>query len=100
VNRIAIGYAPDQENRAVVVFIETDTGVVLQARDAPAPRLIDSPVLSDVEPGAPEFFNTILDSFSTTYLIRTVREFEPDVLSSMLATDQVWDLLPRSAVTA
>jgi hypothetical protein len=35
-----------------------------------------------------------LDSFSATYMIRTVREFEPAILASMLTSDEVWDLLP------
>jgi hypothetical protein len=73
--------------------------VLLQAREGPAPRLIDH-VPDDLKPGAPEFFNSILDSFSTKYLIRTVRELDPDVMASMLSSDEVWDLLPRSAVPA
>jgi hypothetical protein len=84
-----------------VVFFETADGVLLQARDEPAPRFIDHwPDAENLKAGAPEFFNTVLDSFSTTYLIRTVRELEPDVLASMLMSDQVWDLLPRSAIPA
>jgi hypothetical protein len=33
-------------------------------------------------------------------MIRTVREFEPDILASMLTSDEVWELLPRSEVPA
>jgi hypothetical protein len=98
-NRLAIGYSPDQLDRAVVIFFETADGVLLQAREGPAPRLINTSP-SDLAPGTPEFFNTVLDSFSTSYLIRTVRELEPNVLASMLTSDDVWDLLPRSAVPA
>jgi hypothetical protein len=99
--RLAIGYSPEQLDRAIVVFFEMDDGVLLQAREEPAPRLIhQSPASSELQPGVPEFFNSVLDSFSTTYLIRTVRELEPDVLASMLTSDQVWDLLPRSEVPA
>jgi hypothetical protein len=99
VNRLAIGYSPEQLDRAIAVFFETDDGVLLQLREGPAPRLIDRSS-DELEPGAPEFFNAVLDSFATTYLIRTVRELEPAVLTSMLTSDEVWDLLPRSAVPA
>jgi hypothetical protein len=42
----------------------------------------------------------VLDSFSATYIIRTIREFEPDMLASMLTNDEVWNALPRAVVPA
>jgi hypothetical protein len=48
-----------------------------------------------VEPGEPKYFDVVLDTFSTSCLIRTVTEFEPAVFSSLLTSDQIWDVLPR-----
>src|SRR5690349_4426438 len=104
-NRLAIGYAPDQIDRAVMVFAETRNGVLVQSRGERVPRLIDGHEevringggLSEVVPGDPSYFDVVLDSFSTQVFIRNVTELEPDVIASMLVAEENWDLLPRAA---
>jgi hypothetical protein len=99
-NRLAIGYSPEELDRATVVFFETGEGVVMQTRGAPAPRVIDQPLEGSLEPGTPQFFDAVLDSFSTSCLIRNVLELEPAVVLPMLVNDQIWDTLPRPRVPA
>ncbi len=105
-NRLAIGYEPVPEHidRAVMVFAETSSGVLVQSRGDRAPRLIERPEqvrieggLREVGPGDPSYFDVVIDSFSTTVLIRNVTELEPEVIASMLVAEENWDLLPRAS---
>lgn len=107
-NRLAIGYAASSEeaDRPMMVFVETDEGILVQNREERAPKLLDRPetvrlsdgVVREVVPGDPAFFDVVLDSFSTRVFIKNITELEPGVLASMLVGDDAnWDRLPRAA---
>jgi hypothetical protein len=112
VTRFAIGYSATSEepdrHRPMVVFIENGLGVLVLHRGELAPRLVDDavplPELSQreslVKPGDPRYFDVILDSFSTNWVIRTVSEFDPQQLvsSMLLRTDEAWEALPSRAL--
>jgi hypothetical protein len=103
VRRFAIGYSPTDIDHPLAVFVEMDVGVLFQRRGEAAAQLLDRPVgpvpangpRGEVAPGSPTYFDVVLDSFSTSLLIRTVRDLEPDMISSMLLAEGNWDLLPR-----
>jgi hypothetical protein len=107
-SRFAIGYSPHegQLDRALMVFVETGDGVLVQERGKQAPRLLNRSMEArsnggparSVAPGEPAYFDMILDGFSTSVFIRTIAELEPDVLASMLVAEENWDLLPRPGV--
>ncbi len=110
-SRLAIGYSPnpDELDRPTTVFIEADQGVWIQRRGDFGPRVLDEPLTvriddSDAEqvgPGQPRYFDLVLDSFSSSCLIRTVTEFEPGMFSSLLtSTDEIWEALPRPQMAA
>ncbi|MGZ6580047.1 MAG: hypothetical protein ACXVFE_03550 [Gaiellaceae bacterium] len=84
-NRFAIGYSPkvDQLDRPIFVFIELPKATLVQQRGDAGPKQIDKP------------FDVVLDSYSTRCFIRTVTEFEPEYMTSMLTADESWDVLPR-----
>lgn len=103
-SRLAIGYSakPDELDRPTAVFIEADDGVWAYTRGEPGPRVLVEPMKigngageERVEPGQPRYFDVVLDSFSSSCLIRTVTEFDPAILSSLLTVDQMWDVLPK-----
>jgi hypothetical protein len=112
VTRFAIGYSAAPENsRPMVVFIENGRGVWMLHRGDLAPRLVEDAVSlpdlsereSPVKPGDPRYFDVILDSFSTSWVIRAVSEFDPQQLvsSMLLRTDEAWEALPpRTLVPA
>jgi hypothetical protein len=85
--RFAIGYAPDEIEKPIMVFLESNGSVLVQKRGKAAPRALPGP------------FDEVLDSYSTTCLIRTVGELEPEYLSSLLAADESWDMLPRPRIS-
>jgi len=103
-SRLAIGYSsnPEELDRPTAVFIEAADGVVACMRGEPGPRMLVEPVAihnggtgETVVPGEERYFDGVLDSFSSSCLIRTVTEFEPTLFSSLLTIDQMWDVLPR-----
>jgi hypothetical protein len=102
--RFAIGYAPSDIDSPVAVFVETAEGVLFQRRGDIDLQQLDRPLGSRpqdglggdvIGPGAPQYFDAILDSFSTKFFIRTMADLEPDVLASMLLAEENWALLPR-----
>ena len=106
-SRLAIGYQPMPEelDRPVMIFMETPSGVLVHRRGEPAPRILhDELTIRGAEvsrPGEPKYFDAILDSFSTSCLIRTVGELDPELFSTILvAADETWEALPRPPAAA
>jgi hypothetical protein len=106
VNRLVIGYSPvpEEVDRPVMVFVETAEGVIVQNREGRAPRLLNQPErvrqngeTREVRPGEPAYFDIVVDNFSTRVFVRNVTELEPEVIASMLVSEDNWDLLPRAA---
>jgi hypothetical protein len=103
-SRLAIGYSPnpDELDRPTAVFIEASDGVWAYTRGEPGPRVLVEPLTihdggagEQARPGERRYFDGVLDSFSSSCLIRTVTEFEPTIFSSLLTVDEIWDALPR-----
>jgi hypothetical protein len=97
---VAIGYVPG--DRPVAVVVEAPDGVFVRTRgENRFPRQFKAPLSAapEVIPGDPAYFDAVLDSLSTRWLIRDVFD-EPTFLVSMLGSDDVWEALPRTRVMA
>ena len=105
-NRIAIGYSPNpsEQNRAVVVFVETNAGIQVLRRGEPAGAfLVDRAVTTAgemIEPGSDRYFDAVLDAFSSSTVIRTVAQLDPTMLTTLLAEESSWEALPRPQQSA
>jgi hypothetical protein len=101
-NRVAIGYESSDLDRPVAVIVEATSGVFVKTRgNGQYPRQFTAPLSSapELAPGDPAYFDAVLDSLSTRWLIRHVVD-EPSFLVSMLASEDVWEALPRGRVVA
>jgi hypothetical protein len=101
-SRVAIGYEPNDLERAVAVVVEGLEGVFLRTRgESQFPRQFTGTLSAapGIAPGEPAYFDAVLDTLSTRWLIRDVFD-EPTFLVTMLASDNVWDALPRARAVA